>query len=116
MAKNSGETAIKFTITNSGFNQLWDQATQAKIPTVKKSKAKGKERKPKVTSNNASLPGDLTKQYSQVIDEANKLSLNEDLEDARRTVVGLPDCNTGFTNRVTAKAAINARLQNLNQI
>ena len=46
----------------------------------------------------------MTKQYSQIIDEANKVSLNEDLEDARRTVVGLPECNTRFSNRVAAGA------------
>ena len=44
--KNLGEPTIKFTITNSGFNHLWDQATQAKIPTMKKAKGKGKNRKP----------------------------------------------------------------------
>ena len=115
--KRGEENANKYSFSNKGFNLLWDQAVQAKIPTTKKPKRKDNQSKVKIQRNEGELPGDLTKQYSQVIDEANKISLNQDLEDARRTVHGLPNTKTniGFDKKAISNGSLNSRLQNFNQ-
>ena len=117
MLKRGEENATKYSFSNKGFNLIWDQAVQAKIPTIKNQKRKDNQKKVKAQRNEGALPGDLTKQYSQVIDEANKISLNQDLEDARRTVHGLPNTKTsiGFDKKAILSGTLNTRLQNFNQ-
>ena len=46
----------------------------------------------KLRSKEGRSPGDLTRQFSQVIQAANKLTGDAESKDAKRTVVGLPDC------------------------
>ena len=103
-AANSGANSGKFRISDPAFDALWRKTSPTKMSTrineeIQKEKRGDTKsagiRTVKLTGKKRpGNPGDLTRQFSQVIVEAHKLTQDRASKDARRTVVGLPDCSS----------------------
>ena len=103
-AADSGANSSKFMISSQAFDALWRKTSPVKMSARINDETQNEKRAEAKSAGIYTVivkgkkkhggPGDLTRQFSQVIDEAHKLTQNRASKDARRTVIGLPDCSS----------------------